>query len=479
MRRIALLVIATFLAFTIQPSAHAQEQSISVMTRNIYLGADVGVALELLPDFPAAAQFMWDQMRTTKFEERSKYLAKEFARYKPDVIGIQEATKWVCKKGVLSKKETVFDFLEMLIQETKRTGVGYSLITKNDKSTLNTGFSIPAIPKLTIVEDPDIFLSRFGTTSAACGFEIADALLIRDDLEVKVLQVGTTEFKDHYTVIPVLMEIYRGYTWADLEIESQPIRFVTTHLESLFDEDSIPHSSIQAKQLIEDLDSTSIPVVVMGDFNADPKDPRPSSNPGGQPIANQECQAQSTGVTATNFIAKCNAYWKIIKAGYEDASPNALDPKNFTWGTTALLNGPERERRQAARLLGNYFGFTDRLDYIFIKNGIKAKEFNLISHTWPEGDFNWRCLVENQVETCFPSDHAGIISTLVIPTGLDSEIPEPLPDHQTFPWLKAISLLVVLSLITLILWLSYHLIAKPLIIKPLTNRKTHNEKKRI
>ncbi len=169
----------------------------------------------------------------------------------------------------------------------------------------------------------------------------------------------------------------------------------------------------------------------------------------------------------------------MIKAGFEDASPDALDPENFTWGANALLNGPERERLKAARLQGNNFGFTDRLDYIFTKNGIKAKESNLVSHTWPEGEFNWRCLVENQVETCFPSDHAGIISTLVIPTSIDSEIPEPLPDHQTFPWLKAISLLIALFLIALILWLFYRLIAKPLIIKPLTKRKAHNDKKRI
>ena len=89
------------------------------MTRNIYLGANVGVALELLPDFPSAAQFMWDQMRATDFEKRSKALAKELVLYKPDVVGIQEATKWVCKKGIFSSKKTIFDFLQLLIDDTK------------------------------------------------------------------------------------------------------------------------------------------------------------------------------------------------------------------------------------------------------------------------------------------------------------------------------------------------------------------------
>ncbi len=478
MWRIALVVVAIFSILGFQPIAHADEKTISVMTRNIYLGADVGVALELLPDFPAAAQFMWDQMRTTRFEERSKYLAKEFARYKPDLIGIQEATKWVCKKGLLSRKRTIFDFLEILIRETKKSDVGYSLITKNGKSALNTGFSIPAIPRLTIVEDAETFGPIFGTTRAACGFEIADAFLIRDDFDAKVLQIGTTEFKDHYTVIPVAMEIYRGYTWADIEIDGQPVRFVTTHLESLFDENSIPHSSIQAEQLIEDLSSTTIPLVVIGDFNADPRDPRPTENPGGQPIANNECNAQKVTLSKTNFISECNAYWKMIDAGYLDAGPSALDPKNFTWGATALLNGPDVTRSDAAKNLGNDFGFTDRLDYIFVKNGIQIESSKLVSQTWPQGDFNWKCLVEEKEQICLPADHVGIASTLTIDRGSSSGTPERLPDHQTFPWMKWIAILFIVTLISVILWIPYRFIVRPFIIKPLS-RRSRNDMKRV
>ncbi|MFM2202835.1 MAG: hypothetical protein RL673_494, partial [Actinomycetota bacterium] len=64
MRRLLLL----FLSILLIPLPHAKASEpyqITVMSRNIYLGADVGVALELIPDFPAAAQFMWDQVKKT------------------------------------------------------------------------------------------------------------------------------------------------------------------------------------------------------------------------------------------------------------------------------------------------------------------------------------------------------------------------------------------------------------------------------
>ena len=475
MRRIAstIALLITLLPFLSAQSALASDQkTLSVMTRNLYLGADVGVALQLLPDFPAAAQFMWDQMRATNFEKRSKILSRELALYKPDLVGVQEATKWICKKGILSKRKVIFDFLQMLIDESKRQGVGYSLATKDGESALNTGFSIPAIPRLTVVEDPTLFPAIFGQETASCGFEIADAILIRDDLDAKIAHVGNSEYRDYYTVVPVLMEIYRGYSWLDLEIDGQPIRIVTTHLESLFDEESVPHSSIQADQLIADLASTNSPLVVMGDFNADPRDPRGKNeeNPGGQPAENKFCNEQERAPSQSKFDSSCNAYWKMFKAGYEDVGPNSLEPQNFTWGLGALLDGPDPAREMVARKWGNPHGFTERLDYIFIKNGISVKESRLIFHQGMKESFLWACNVNQKKTKCAPSDHAGVFAQLAVSPTNQTSIDDPLPDKQVIPWAKYILIGLLLLVLSLILWLPYRFILRPLVILPLQMR---------
>ena len=481
----AVLLVGSLALAVPQAEANTKEsdKSIAVMTRNLYLGADVGVALNLLPDFPAAAQFMWDQMKSTDFERRAEKLAQESSLLRPDVIAIQEATTWSCKKNWFAKKKVIFDFLEIFINATKDSGVGYSLVTNGADSTKNPSFQIPALPNLTTVKDPSLFQPLFGQSEAACGFTIADALLVRDDLDVEVIQLGNSEFKDYYSVVPLAMVIYRGYTWADLRIRGQNVRFVATHLESLFADDGVPHSSLQGKQLVQDLASTRLPLIVMGDFNADLRDPRSPSaaNAGGQPVSNTSCKTQVENPTKESALSDCNAYWTMVKAGFEDAGPDSSQAKNFTWGAAALLNGPDSLRVEAAKKLGNQYGFTDRLDYIFYKNGLNLARSQLVSETWPQGSSNWICKVNGLNETCLPSDHAGVFAVLTFESeGAVVSVEPPLPDNKLFPIpTPTIILFLILSLILLLtIWLPYRLILKPLVFAPLGRivRKVRVEK---
>ena len=103
------------------------------------------------------------------------------------------------------------------------------------------------------------------------------------------------------------------------------------------------------------------------------------------------------------------------EANFTDAGPDSSDPATFTWGMNALLTGADSARRAAANEMGNDFGFTDRLDYIFVKNGIDVLTSKIIGQAPPYG-----------------SDHAGVVSQLRI-TAEGSVVSEALDAHSRLP----------------------------------------------
>jgi endonuclease/exonuclease/phosphatase family metal-dependent hydrolase len=405
--------------------------------------------MKLIPDFSAAAQFMWNQVAATDFTLRAPALAKEVIAQDADVVGLQEATNWYCKKNLWSEKVIIFDFTRQFLAATKAAGSEYVLASKDGVDALNIGYSIPAIPYLTMVEDPKNFQPIFGSDKAACGFEIGDAIVVKRSHAGQVERVGNTEYDTSYSIIPKLMTIYRGYTWIDFDHNGSKVRIVSTHLESLWDSNKVPNSALQATQLIADLSNTKMPTIVIGDFNSDPRDPRQADgyNPGGQPESSETCLDQGAPTSVESSLSKCNAYWLMRQGGFEDAGPDARDPKNYTWGMSALLAGPDVKRYKAGKIVGNDFGFTDRLDYIFYRNGVKVLLSKIVGNTWPQGS-TWDCSNEEQVnnaaeiadlmkikapdrEFCNDTDHASVVAKVLIPT--NSIQSAPLPDHAPFP----------------------------------------------
>lgn len=457
------------------------EAELTVMSRNLYLGADVGVALELLPDLSAASQFMWDQVAATDFDARVVELAAEAVRYEPDVIGIQEATVWSCRSGLFGSSTAVYDFTQQFLDEVAEQGVRYVVAEKDGARADNPGYTIPPIPTQTTVTDPSTFQPIFGSDSADCGFTIGDVLLVRDDLADSLVAVGTSEYTDRYAVVPVVFTIDRGYSWVDLAVAGTTVRVVTTHLESQYADGEPATSSVQAGQLVDDLAETTLPIVIMGDFNADPRDPRApdAPNPGGQPVANEQCPPQPADVSADTADPTCNAYWTVVEAGYSNAGPPADDPANYSWGSAADLAGPDPDRVDDALDLGNEAGFTDRLDYVLVGNGAEVVRSQVIGNEWPEGDDLWECASPEQVATterssalladagvtepitgtgvCLPTDHAGIIAVVDVSAGPPGVVAEAAPPaHDSWRigllgWLAIIAgvlLIVVVLLVT-------------------------------
>jgi hypothetical protein len=494
MRAAASMTLASVLALSVgvsataqdddQPAATAESTSdaqITVMARNLYLGADYVVALDLLPDVAAAAQYMWDQVADTDFDARATQLAAEIERYDPDVVGLQEATVWGCRTGLFGGVTPIFDFTEGLIDALAERGLDYVVAEADGVTAQNPGQEIPAVPFVTTVTDPQTLQPALGRDSAYCGYYIGDALLVRADVAERVLMVGNTEFDERAPIVPVVFTISRGYTWADIAFGGTTVRVVSTHLEAYVNEDGPPSGAVQAQQLVQDLADTTVPLVVMGDFNADPRDPRApdAPNPGEQPVANEACAAQPDNPTLETANVDCNAFWVMLDAGYTDAGPDPFDRANDTWGSAANLAGPDPERLTVALEAGNEAGFTDRLDYIFVANGAVAVSAEVVGNEWPRGDDVWECSADEQVATteessailaeaglgqpvtgrgvCLPTDHAGIVAVVDVSAGPSGVVADSAPpEHDSFTisllgWLGIIIGVLVL-VVLLVVW---------------------------
>jgi hypothetical protein len=122
----------------------------------------------------------------------------------------------------------------------------------------------------------------------------------------------------------------------------------------------------------------------------------------------------------------------MIESKFTDAGPDASDPATYTWGMNALLTGADPKRQTAATKMGNEYGFTDRLDYIFVKNGIDVLSSKIIGQIPPYG-----------------SDHAGVVSQLRV-SAEGSVVSAALATHSRFPisfWEG-----VGLAVLALIIW---------------------------
>jgi endonuclease/exonuclease/phosphatase family metal-dependent hydrolase len=282
---------------------------------------------------------------------------------------------------------------------------------------------------------------------------------VRADRADDVRDVGQGDYSTIYSIVPVLFEIDRGYVWLDLAVGAGEVRFVTTHLESLWSQGATPVNAAQAQELVEVVDGWGLPSVVMGDFNSDPRDPRPMTapNPGLQPDTTTKCRAQVENPTEATARAECSPYWTMVRAGFRDTGPDALDPSNATWGSSALLAGPDPDR--LAQAPSNPYGYTDRLDYVFTSAGIEVVESSLVSATWPTPEGLWECTDAQQVENadraatilgvelprafCLPTDHVGVQATLAIG---ETAVVSPADDHPpVLSWLVILGVIAALS----------------------------------
>lgn len=274
-------------------AAEAKPANVKVMSRNLYLGADLAPALlattqvELFEE----AYKVTDAVRETNFTARARKLADEIQAQNPRLIGLQEVALW--RRGPVGvfdgpqtpATEVVYDFLDELRNQLRNRGLKYRVAVVQQE----TDFEVP----IDNVDDNALGDGGDPSNLRDARLTMRDAILVRSD--VKILRTESDNFN---TALPVDIApdgagpedilAPRGWTAANVKVGDRRLRFVNTHLEAF----SAFIRKAQASELVVaggPVDSP-LPVVLVADLNSDPDDPSISPSPP-EPIATGNAEA--------------------------------------------------------------------------------------------------------------------------------------------------------------------------------------------
>ena len=241
----AVVVVAALLA--VPAGAAAKPGRASVMTRNLYLGADLtaGVNAGSLQGLVDAAGGILHQVDQNKFQVRAKGLAAEIVGKNPDLVGLQEVALWrtapVHKIPIPPKATHVrYDYLKLLLAQLNKGRKRYRVVVSKPEF------------------DFEVYANTDGkesTSAPGCplGSEINGRLTMRDVILARAgrrqeleRQAGTLPHAAAGAPRGVAINVTRGWTRVDARVPGAPsFRFVNTHLES-FDNSATNHTNNDA-----------------------------------------------------------------------------------------------------------------------------------------------------------------------------------------------------------------------------------------
>jgi endonuclease/exonuclease/phosphatase family metal-dependent hydrolase len=235
-------------AISLNNSADHGGRSVSVMTRNMYIGADVDAVMTALAtpdpndDLPALMVAL-QTLQHTDFTTRVEAMADEIARNRPDVVGLQEVYEltvipaWLGLPG----DPIQIDFLAALQAALAAEHVHYEVAARNTSTDATlAGGAVHIV-------DHDVLLvdsRRVALTGAP---------------------VETVYAANIGEVVPGLT-LLRGYVARKATVDGVPTLLVNTHLESGDDPQIAGLRALQAGELAAFIGSEPS-VVLTGDFN--------------------------------------------------------------------------------------------------------------------------------------------------------------------------------------------------------------------
>jgi Endonuclease/Exonuclease/phosphatase family len=245
---------------------------VNVMTRNLYLGADLTPAIEATtPEALAAANGeILRQVVANDFPTRAEGLADEILQTRPDLVGLQEVALWQSTPLSPTATPVDYDFLDLLLDELNQ-GKG-----KGGKG--KPQYHVVVVQQEFDLESPADFnnqpgdgpLPGFSSAELLGHLTMRDVILARNGAGVRTWNEDGDNFDalQELNILGNVVFIDRGWTATDAKVRgSHPFRFVNTHLEAF---NPIIRNEQAAELVAADGPATSsLPVVLLGDLNSD------------------------------------------------------------------------------------------------------------------------------------------------------------------------------------------------------------------
>ncbi|MCB0858835.1 MAG: endonuclease/exonuclease/phosphatase family protein [Solirubrobacterales bacterium] len=274
---LALIGALAFTAMAAHPAEAGKKKkkpnTVKVMTRNLYLGADLGPAINSsgAADFISKNGQILRDVDTNNFKVRAKSLANEIKSVSPDLVGLQEVALWRTGEPSLTPSisgnyvaSTVHvDYLKELMAQLNKGKKRYRVVRVQNEFDF---------------EAPADYDNNPATGALTLGGEINGRLTMRDAIIAKVgagVQTKNAKSGNFETIYqPVIsgitIDVDRGWLSTDVKVRNGKwFRFVNTHLEA-FGDTAIREA--QAKELIAPggpLRSGKLPAILVGDLNSD------------------------------------------------------------------------------------------------------------------------------------------------------------------------------------------------------------------
>ena len=262
---------ATAGQYSSEETHSSQGRPVDVMTRNLYLGADLMPVIGALAAasqpgadplaVPNAATATWNAVQATKPDERMGAIADEIVKADPEVVGLQEVTTWTTYDTFppTNTGTVKYDFLELLLKALADRGVVYHEV---DGATAHN-FASPPIPYF---KAPGVL----GAVSMAD----RDVILRRDDVSVENAHTGQYQHIISFPTPLGVLPVKRGWGSVDVTTAKTEFRFVNSHLEAFgipgVDAEAAPRRSGRraARRPGRDRGGEALPTVYVGDYNS-------------------------------------------------------------------------------------------------------------------------------------------------------------------------------------------------------------------